>query len=284
VSPISQTATDEIFANLRHYPAIEHGLSSVLKQVATRNDLSIFIQGSIADGTMDRYSDVDLIFVIDGGLSLQKESQWLKSIMSSLGPLVAHFPATHFGMENLLVSFINVDGEVVKIDVKLEPLEAFRTASGVKALQLSERMRTELRSEAGFTLPMPDFQDIHQKFVGWIWYTYTKIARGELFEAVDSLNIMREKALLPCLHLTAKIPREGYRRLEIRLPDELVQKLRSTYPCGFEPLELRRALISISLFFRTLQPLVRESLGWDHQGANLDWMIAKLEKAQEKLH
>jgi hypothetical protein len=284
VSPLGQTATDELFEDLHDYPVIEHGLSTVLKQVAARNDLSVFIQGSIANGTMDPYSDIDLVFVTDGYLSLHEESRWLTQVMSSLGPLVAHFPATHLGMENLLIFFVDVAGDVVKVDVKLESLETFRAGPGAKALQLSDRMRAELRSEQDFALALPDFEDLHQKFAGWIWYTYTKIARGELFEAVDSMNVMRERALLPCLHLTAKIPREGYRRLETRLPREVVQQLRSTYPSGFEPRELCRALLSLSRMFRTLQPLLRDGLGRDHQVAKLDWMIAKLEKAQEELH
>ncbi len=283
MSQLRQTETDELLEKLGRYPAIQNGLSTLLHQVAARNDLSVFIQGSIATNTTDPYSDVDLVFVTDGNLSLQEESQWLKRVMSSLGPLVAHFPATHLGMDNLLISFINMNGDVVKIDVKMEPFEMFQADAVTKALHLSKRMRMESWRKSDFAPPLPDFEDIHQKFVGWIWYTYTKIARGEWFEAVDSLDCMRGKALLPCLHLSANVPREGYRRLETRLPEKLVQQLRSTYPSGFEPRELTRALLALSFMFRDLQPKIQKNLGRNHQSADLDWMITKVENAQREL-
>ena len=62
-----------------------------------------------------------------------------------------------------------------------------------------------------------DFADLIHKFTGWAWYTYAKIARGELFEAVNSLDCMRVRALLPCLQLLSGLPFEGYRRIEARL-------------------------------------------------------------------
>ena len=81
------------------------------------------------------------------------------------------------------------------------------------------------RSQA--TYPQPDPQWIEDRFWIWIHYTATKIGRGELFEALDTLSYLRSQVLGPLALLASGARPSGVRRLETQATNYL-QDLRRT--------------------------------------------------------
>ena len=268
---------------LEGLPELRRALRLFVDHASERPDVSVFLQGSLARGEGDRFSDIDLILVYEDQAEFERERAWVREVVSSAGRVVAAFAATHLGFPNLLIFFLDVAGTVVKIDVKLVPLEAFTWPAEAVPLLVSARARDLAGATSEGPPGEPDFADIQQKFCGWIWYTFTKIARGELLEAADSLDIMRQQGLLPYLHFVTGLPREGYRRLEQRLPGQLLQALIRTYPARLEPRELTRALLEMSDIFRRLAREVAQRLGHEPGAADLNWMIEALEKGQSVL-
>jgi hypothetical protein len=67
-----------------------------------------------------------------------------------------------------------------------------------------------------------------QKFWTWCWYTFAKIRRGELWEALIGVHAIRCDAMLPMLDWKAGRRHEGHRRLEAKLDPEEEARLAAT--------------------------------------------------------
>src|ERR1041384_8557288 len=62
--------------------------------------------------------------------------------------------------------------------------------------------------------PPPDVQWIEDRFWVWVHYAQGKIARGELFEAIDMLGFVRKRVLGPLALMAAGTLPNGVRRVE----------------------------------------------------------------------
>ncbi len=75
--------------------------------------------------------------------------------------------------------------------------------------------------------PSPDGQWIEDRFWVWVHYGATKIGRGELFECLELLTLLRSAALGPLIARDHAQRPQGVRRLE-RYAPELVDPLAAT--------------------------------------------------------
>jgi hypothetical protein len=272
----------KVYADLSPFPPLQAVFEHCLTAFGRQRQLALALSGSMAHGTADRYSDIDFIVVPETTGFTEAQREWLTETVCSAGRPLAHFPATHLGLPNLLIFFLLHTNQVVKVDIEALTGEAFATRTDVIILHDPDGRLSDISTAAkpSERLPTPDFVDLHEKFVGWIWYTYSKTARGELLEAFDSLHIMRTQALLPSLNFAYGLPYEGYRRLEQRLSDETLAKLYKTYPRRVERRELLRALIALAELFVSIQPAVADCLGVDHRHGNITEMLAVIERAK----
>ena len=248
---------------LRALDAVPHlraALDQLLRELDIPSQVEMVVKGSIAAGHVDAFSDIDLRFVGDP-VGVARVQQAFSSTVARLGPVITSFPATHLGLPDLLINFIEVDGMVVKIDADFSPEDETGSA---------ESTLTVLR-------------DIDRKFTGWLWYVFSKIARGELFEAVDALDTMRARAVVPSLQLRAGIPAEGFRRLEDRLDAAQLKRLRDTYPRSFERSEMLRALHAMVSLYQELRDAIAERGEADHRDGDLARMFAIIERQETKL-
>ena len=249
---------------LSSLPALRRVFDHCVDRFSRSGEHGLGLKGSLKTGEVDVYSDIDFALAVPDASRLAEARDWVREVVCSAGRPLATFPATHLGMENLLIFFLETGGAVVKVDVGVLTREELLTGPDALILHDPGGLLSVPR-DAGPSGPPRDFSDLHQKFSGWVWYTYTKIGRGELLEAVDSLSTMRSWALLPCLQLAEGLPVEGYRRLEQRLPAGSLASLRRTFPASLERAELLRCLEEMIALFAGLQPRVAERLGWDHR-------------------
>lgn len=286
-APLEAAPLERVRRHLAAQPALASACERLLALLALRPGVGLGASGSLAGGGVDAWSDLDLV-VTCGVAPGPLDRRWAARAVESLGRTLTSFPATHLGLPNLLIFFLEIDGQVVKIDVDLE---------GASALGPGVFGGLVLRHPARRVPPPPDDKaparieacwadepvDRERKFAGWIWYTYTKIARGELHEAADSLGVMRLRALLPSLHDLHGLPREGFRRVEQRLPPADLARLRDTWARSLERGELLRALFALAAFFAEVEARGVARRGVDHRTADAARIVAAVERHEASL-
>ncbi|MDJ0841107.1 MAG: nucleotidyltransferase domain-containing protein [Acidobacteriota bacterium] len=274
----------EIREAIAAFPVMLKGFDACLDRLKLLEGIAVGVKGSLIKSTTDRYSDLDLCVVVPQAEQFDDAREKVSQQLTEIGWVLANFPATHIGMPNLLINFIELDGEIVKLDVEIKLLSQVPTRADMSVIHDPGDILRDLPGDqpsGPFGSP-EEFSDIYRKFSGWIWYTYTKIARGELLEAFDSLNMMRGWALLPCFQIAENIPREGYRYVEKRLSTESLEKLRATYPQGLERADLLLTLKRMSTTFLDLQPTVAQRLGRDFFEAEPTAILKAIDTEEEQ--
>lgn len=268
----------DVRASLARDPLLLGVFDRLVGALADRGDVGLSVTGSLAGGTIDQWSDLDIEIVLPEGASVPVMLDWVKDVARISATPLCYFPADHVGLDQILVFFFLEDGKVVKADLHVLELSEYVTLRNTKLIVdpgfVSEALGRAPRPAPSY----PDFEDLHMKFCGWIWYTYTKVVRGELLEGFDSLQVMRVRALVPSLQCVHGLPYEGFRRLEMRLPSHHHAALRATIPTSTDAPELYRALLSMCRLFAELQPMVAVQLGRDHQRADLTTMVSIVER------
>jgi hypothetical protein len=186
---------------LAPFPRLEAAFVTIGSPLVAHDGLSVLLSGSIAAGNVDAMSDIDLEIVVHDAAHVAVERARIDARIRSLGNVVAHFPATHLGLPDLLIYFVEADGTLIKVDAwtsdvrivaELPDATIIHDPGGVVAAE-----RARLGAAGG--RPRLDYDDLHQKFVGWMWFTTVKIRRGHLFEAIESIDFM-EELRTPALH------------------------------------------------------------------------------------
>src|SRR6266545_1075573 len=168
------------------------------------------VGGSFITGGLEEHSGLDLVVVSLPGASndvLRAGSE----IAQRLGPLLAAF---HVGEARLLICLYGPP--LLHVDLKFLSTEEFPHGALRSAL-----------STAKAEYPQPRVQWIEDRFWVWVHYIAVKIARGELFEAIDGLGFIRARVLGPLVLSEAGVQPNGVRRVEQSGPGR-VPALRST--------------------------------------------------------
>jgi predicted nucleotidyltransferase len=186
---------------------------------------AVIAGGSVATGTSDQYSDLDLVLVCTPE-SHQECLADAKAFAGRLGPLLAAFTGEHVGEPRLLIALYGPP--LAHVDLKFVTPDDLRhrVEDGVVLWQRDDTIdRVRATSEAQW--PQPDAQWIEDRFWVWVHYTAVKIARGELFEAVEALGAIRSASIAPLATIGRTARPAGVRRLELLVP-ELLPELRAT--------------------------------------------------------
>lgn len=173
------------------------------------------LSGSLATGSGDAFSDIDLVVVSGSEIGLEKVRERL---IRSCGVHVARYSGEHVGEPRLVVVLYS---DLIKVDfVFLEqddlaawnggrPIAILWERGGVLSRELAGRQSSSSRAEA------VDF--LERRFWSWTWYGFAKLLRGERYEALSAIGYLRDKALFPALAARSGSSQRGARRI-----DELV--------------------------------------------------------------
>jgi hypothetical protein len=255
----------------RRVPALVWStIASICEEVARAGGADLLLKGSLAKGTGDEFSDVDLELHCDTPAERSRLRHVLSGFMERHGRMLASFPATHISLPELDINFLEIDGCVVKIDIHYLCRTPHSQVSGGALLVYRHGYEVEAPLGSPANVDASFFTNLHQKFSGWMWYTHCKVGRGELWEAEDSLNVMRSRALLPMLQFARGLPLEGCRNLETRLMPSDLAKLRSTRPQIPNADGLRDALTCMVDFFESLLPTIAAKLGREFRAAQIE--------------
>ncbi len=231
-------------------PAHRHLLRGIVARLREAPELlGVAAGGSFVSGEMDRFSDLDLVVVVDPLASAALRQKSL-ALAADLGPLLAAFTGEHVGEPRLLICLYGPP--LVHVDLKFVTPEelASRVEDPVVLWDRAGRVKDALGAAAA-AYPRPDFQWIEDRFWVWVHYAATKIGRGELFEALDLIAFLRIRVLGPLSLQEASARPNGVRHLE-RLASRRATQLQETV-ARYDPRDCVRALRAAIEMYRELR-------------------------------
>lgn len=258
-------------------PHKEYLLRAINTLSADRRFVGIAAAGSFADDTMDEFSDLDLVLVVEPA-AFDEIMVQRAEIAESLSKLLVSFTGEHVGEPRLLICLYQVENATaLHVDLKFVSLnDVGRRVDDPVVLWEREGRLSASFSGTRANYPSPDDQWVEDRFWIWVHYAAAKIGRGEYFEALEFLSFLRSTILSPlALKLVGERP-SGVRRIESRSPS-LATELEQTVAVN-EAASLVRALrscVSIYLKYRTSSNL---ELKPEAQTASLRYLDEVAEK------
>jgi hypothetical protein len=180
--------------------------------------VGLLLAGSTATGEMDEFSDVDTM-IVSSDASHPELLAGAHEFAAHLGPLLAAFTGEHVGEPRLLIALYGPP--LLHVDFKFVALSdlAVRVEDGLVAWE-RDGLASAALAQSQAVWPMPDPQWLEDRFWVWVHYCATKIGRGELFECLDALGMIRGLVLGPLLAMRTGARPQGARRLERLAPEE----------------------------------------------------------------
>ncbi len=187
--------------------------------------VGILAGGSYLTNAMDQHSDLDLVIAVDAhdyaAVMLERER-----LAAALGQLLVAFTGEHVGEPRLLICLY--EAPLLHVDLKFVEVADLAERVEEPAVLWQRDHRLQIALAAGVAeYPAPSPAWLERRFWVWVHYTASKIERGELFEALHSLDYLRSVVLGPLGLLAVGARPSGVRRVETAAP-ELARRLEAT--------------------------------------------------------
>jgi hypothetical protein len=237
-------------AHPRHRSKVEAAARAGLENADV---LAMAVAGSFAEGIADELSDVDLRLYVPKP-DVERTVSAIPALAAACGSVIARFTGEHIGIPTLTIvlydDLVHVDFDV------LSSRGVAEHNRGLPALVLWERDGVSVQ------LPGEDHTDlehelrwIEERMWTWCWYIQTKILRGELYEALDGLQYVRDQVLFRLLAYRHGARPSGARRVEATLGDR-EGLFANTIPLAHEATAVLSALrAEIDLYLGLSSPL-----------------------------
>lgn len=188
--------------------------------------VGVAASGSWVRDEMDEFSDLDLVIAVEPpALAAVLEDR--ARLAGDLGPLLAAFSAEHIGKPGMLICLYGPPLLHVDLDFAALPEAAGGTDKSGILWDRDGRLTRAVAEPRPAVATGSGWQGLEDRFWVWTHYIATKLARGELFEAISGLAFVRDRVLGPVLLAQHDRPPYGVRRVEA-LPAEAVAALRET--------------------------------------------------------
>lgn len=183
--------------------------------------VGIALGGSYITGTMDEYSDLDFVIAVDpADLAVVMEERI--RIVSQLGDVLSYFTGEHIGVPSLFVCLYDMPLLHVDFNFVTPEQKSRRIEDPIILYEKEGALSTVFKS----TEPVENQSKIQwyeDHFWVWVHYISAKIGRGELFDALDSIDYLRENVLGPLIQTEKGIFPRGCRFIERDAPEYLPQ-------------------------------------------------------------
>lgn len=214
------------------------------------------IKGSFALDIADEFSDLDLSFVIRDD-KLEDAQGRRMELVEAPGVPVATFTGEHVGLPQLLIVLYD---DLVHADFHYVALSAFPDQEGdlpCRVIWERDGMLSDRLATAPSPSPHVDVARIEARMWTWIWYTQTKILRGEVYEALDALQFMRSRVLFPLLAVTRGQRPGGSRRAE-QLLGEFQEDFEATVAAPNRPATMKALEKTADLYLQLADPVLEQ--------------------------
>ena len=232
-------------------PQAHHAFLRRLLESLKRDEriVGIMAGGSYLTDSMDEYSDLDLVIAVHSG-HYDAVMAERKALAASLGRLLAAFTGEHVGEPRLLICLY--DAPVLHVDLKFVSMnDVAKRVEDPAVLWEREGLVTQALTRVVAQYPMATPAWIEERFWIWVHYGATRIARGELFEAIDFLSALRNIVLGPMGLRRAGMRPQGVRKIELLAP-AFGAELQKTV-ARYDAADCLRALRATVEIYRTLR-------------------------------
>jgi predicted nucleotidyltransferase len=199
--------------------------AAILKQDETV--IGLTVGGSWLSDELDDFSDLDLILVTKEKISTDKLK--MLNYAQQLGDFLSGFTGEHVGEPKLLVCLY--DNPLLHVDIKFLTIDEFaqRVENPIILLDTNDQLKLVIENTKA-VFPYPNYQWLEDRFWIWIHYTLGKIARGELFEAIDAIGYIRANVIGQLFHIQNNDLPRGMRKVEAKLKADQIHYLKETIP------------------------------------------------------
>jgi hypothetical protein len=189
------------------------------------NIIGVAAAGSWITNELDEFSDLDLVLITKQKIGGDKEK--MMSYARSFGNFISGFTGEHVGEPRVLICLY--DEPLLHVDLKFLTLPEFEQRVEDPAILFErEQQLSDTIQYTKANWPQPDPQWIEDRFWTWVHYIATKAARGEYFECIDGLGMIRSWVLAPLSQIKNKNQPRGLRKVEMQLPAAEIESLKRT--------------------------------------------------------
>ena len=237
----------------RHRAKVE---AAVRAGVEIEDVVAMAVAGSFAVGNADELSDVDLRFYV-AETAVDRTVRAIPALAASCGTVMASFNGERVGAPALTIvlydDLVHVDFDV------LSSAAAAEHNAGLPVLVLWDRDGVSARLPGDDRTDVAgDLRWIEDRMWTWCWYIQSKILRGELYEALDGLQYVRDRVLFRLLAFERGTRPAGARRVEAALGDRR-EAFSGTITSADDPAAVLSALrAEIGLYLELSAPLLAE--------------------------
>ena len=168
--------------------------------------------------TMDEFSGLDFVIAV-------RDEDWdavledRVSIAERLGALLSHFTGDHIQRPSQLICLYA--DPLMHVDLGFVPLSQVgqRYDNPVVMFEKDSLMSEPYRQQP-VTTQIPNLQWFEDRFWVWVHFIATRIGRGDLFDAIDSLSFLRLNVLGPLISMKNGKPAHGVRHIESNSPND----------------------------------------------------------------
>lgn len=183
---------------------------------ADRRLLGVLAAGSAISGEMDLYSDLDLVLVIRDESYAELMATHVDYPARIPGLLTA-FVGYHVGEPRLVIALFA--DPLVHVDFKFVTPDTLERRIETPIVLIDETGELRRRLAVGeATWPNRDSQWFEDRIWTWFHYGAVKIARGELFEALNFLSDLRKLVLGPLAARRHGRDQNAIRKIEMIAP------------------------------------------------------------------
>jgi len=168
--------------------------------------------------TMDEFSGLDFVLAV-------RDEDWDAvlvdriSIAERLGTLLACFTGDHIQRPNQLICLY--DNPIMHVDLGFMPLsEVGHRYDNPVVMFEKESLMSDTYRQQPITIRMPNLQWYEDRFWVWVHFIATRIGRGDLFDAIDSLSFLRLNVLGPLISMKNGKQAHGVRHIEQDSPHD----------------------------------------------------------------
>jgi hypothetical protein len=241
-------------------------VNPIFHQLEHKNDLPRIARHISEGGASASQADERIVAVAWGFFSLE---EWMTTVIlissfSESLPATDHakastdyrpwaplsFTGEHVGEPRLLICLYSPP--LLHVDLKfISVSDAGRRVEDPVILWERDGQLTAVLNESAAVYPAPDLQWIEERFWVWVHYGATKLGRGEVLEAHDSLAFLRSIVLGPLALLAQGARPSGVRKVETQAQPYLEDLIRTTAP--YDRLACVRALQAAVTLYRKLR-------------------------------
>ena len=235
-------------------------LTRIVKEVESRPKLDgLIFMGSYAQQIQDKNSDVDIVIITRSDALTESVFAW-KIYLSSLPTVLVMDELESLAwvatLESTSVGLVKIDYDFISTEnLNNEVQKAITTRTGLCHGQiLFDRSGhlTQAYTDSKLFLNSSKYPaTTMEQFIITTWSLIRMLDRGEVFEAHDILNTMRDPHILSLVMRVHDVPFENYRRLEEKVGASWQQKISDTI-CDPVPNKIARSCIGLIELYNLL--------------------------------